>query len=434
METTIEPRIIKLREAETYWDIVKRQFKKYKTGVYSLKVLKVLIVIALLADFIANDIPIFCIYQGKAYFPIIIKYLSGIGLMKVPREFVGISYKDLVYDFVIFPPIPYSPENVDYENRYVSPFGEQRVKSFFFRHHLGTNELGKDVMAGLIHGTRYALSIGLVAMSIAAVIGIFLGGMAGFFGDSGLKFRVYSLIGTCIGIFFGAFWGFVSRSYNLEIALSKNFLAFLFELLISLIIFLGSILFFSFILKSLKRFNFFNREIALPLDIIISRFIEIFLSIPTFFLILAIVAVAKPSIFLVMVIIGLTTWTGIARFMRGELLKIRAMDYIKAAYSIGASKWYILWKHAIPNALPPVLIAIAFGVASAILIEATLSFLGVGIPPEVFSWGQMLSSARAYPQAWWLAVIPGLAIMLTVSILNLIGEALIDAMNPRLKH
>ncbi len=177
-----------------------------------------------------------------------------------------------------------------------------------------------------------------------------------------------------------------------------------------------------------------NQEVAIPCDIIISRLIELFLSIPTFFLIVAIVAIAKPSIFLVMVIIGLTSWTGIARFIRGEMLRIRSLDYIKAAQATGASNLYILWKHAIPNGLPPVLIAIAFGVASAILIEATLSFLGIGIPPEVFSWGQMLASARAYPQAWWLAIIPGLAIMLTVSILNLIGEALIDAMNPKLKH
>jgi len=431
---TSQPRIIKLREAESYWDIVKRQFRKNKTGMWSLRFLIGMIIVALLADFIANEAPIVCKYNGKIYFPIIEKYLADLDIRKLPQELVGVSYKDLDYEWVIFPPVPYSPTNVDYDNRYVGPFDEQNVKSFFWRHHLGTNELGKDVLAGLIHGTRYALSVGVVAMSIAAIIGIVLGGLAGFLGDDKLKARRASILGIIIGFLFGIFWAFSSRSYSLENALKEGVISFTWELVLSFLIVAVSIAVFYLIALPLRKVKFFIKEVSIPVDMIISRLIEVFLSVPTFFLIVAIVAIAKPSIILVMVIIGLTSWTGIARFMRGELLRIRSMEYIKAAYSIGMKEWYILWKHAIPNGLPPVLIAIAFGVASAILIEATLSFLGIGVPPEAFSWGHMLASARQYPQAWWLAIIPGMAIMFTVSILNLIGEALIDAMNPRLKH
>ncbi len=205
-----QPRIIRRREVETYWDIVKRQFYKYRTGVWSLRILIVLIFVAVFADFLANDMPVFCIYRGTPHFPIIQNYLAKLGVYKLPPEFVGVSFKDLEYDFVIFPPVPYSPTNVDYSNRYVGPFDEQDVPSFRWRHFLGTNELGKDVLSGLIHGTRYALSVGVLAMSIASIIGIVLGGIAGFFGDTGLKLKRITLLAIFMGGFLGFFWGFMT--------------------------------------------------------------------------------------------------------------------------------------------------------------------------------------------------------------------------------
>jgi peptide/nickel transport system permease protein len=133
-----------------------------------------------------------------------------------------------------------------------------------------------------------------------------------------------------------------------------------------------------------------------------------------------------------MVVIGVTSWTGIARYIRAELLKIRSLEYIEAANSLGFSNFRTLLKHAIPNALSPVLIAIAFGIASAILTESSLSFLGFGSGDSV-TWGSLLSSARQSPQAWWLAIFPGFAIFITVTVFNLIGEGLTDAMDPRLR-
>ena len=156
-------------------------------------------------------------------------------------------------------------------------------------------------------------------------------------------------------------------------------------------------------------------------------------SIPTLFLIISVVALAKPSIFIVMIIIGLTGWTGIARFIRAELLKVRNLEFIEAANALGYSESRIVFKHAIPNALSPVLIAIAFGIASAILTEATLSFLGIGVPAESLTWGSLLSASRQNTGAWWLAVFPGLAIFVTVTVYNLVGEGLTDALDPRQK-
>jgi peptide/nickel transport system permease protein len=135
-----------------------------------------------------------------------------------------------------------------------------------------------------------------------------------------------------------------------------------------------------------------------------------------------------------MVIIGFLTWTGIARFIRAELLRVRQLDFIDAAQSMGFSELRILIRHAIPNSMTPVLITIAFGVASSILIEAFLSFLGIGVSASEVTWGSMLNLSRNSIKTWWLAILPGLAIFITVSVFNLIGEGLSDAFNPKLKQ
>jgi peptide/nickel transport system permease protein len=134
-----------------------------------------------------------------------------------------------------------------------------------------------------------------------------------------------------------------------------------------------------------------------------------------------------------MVIIGLTGWTGIARLTRAEFLRVSNLEYIQAAKSMGFKEFRIIFLHALPNALAPALVSIAFGVASAILIESSLSFLGVGVPPTTVTWGSLLNSGREQYNAWWLVIFPGLAIFLTVTVYNLLGEGLRDALDPRLK-
>ena len=185
----------------------------------------------------------------------------------------------------------------------------------------------------------------------------------------------------------------------------------------------------------LKKVRFLGKAVEVPVDIIVSRIIEVLECVPSLLLILSFVAIIeKPSIFIVMAIIGLTGWTGIARYLRAELLKVRSLEYIEAAQALGYPEWRIILRHAIPNALTPVLISVSFGIASAILTESGLSFLGIGVPPEQVTWGSMLSLARGYPQAWWIAIFPGFAIFISVTIFNLIGDGLTEAMDPRLKQ
>ncbi len=168
-------------------------------------------------------------------------------------------------------------------------------------------------------------------------------------------------------------------------------------------------------------------------DILMMRFLEIFESIPQLFLLLTVVAFFGRDIYLIMVVIGLTSWPGYARFLRAEFLKLRDQDYIQAAIACGLPLRSVLFRHMLPNGIAPLLVGASFGIATAILAEATLSFLGLGLIDEP-SWGSMLNQAVGPTGnfAMWMATFPGLAIFFTVFAYNLIGEALRDAIDPKL--
>ena len=160
-------------------------------------------------------------------------------------------------------------------------------------------------------------------------------------------------------------------------------------------------------------------------DLVLSRLIEVMLCFPVLFLLLALAALLPPSPLTIILAIGLTTWAGDARYARAEVIKIKDLDYARAARAAGASTPRILVRHLLPNALPPLIVSAAFGVAWAILAEASLSFLGVGLPAPAVSWGGILSAAPTYiEEAWWLALFPGLALFLTVAAYNLLAEGL----------
>ena len=421
-------------KGEGFWQTVKKQLRKNKIAMFSLYFVGVLASIAILADVLANEKPLICKYKDSVYFPVFRGGAVALGINEWPKEFQNVEWNNLPYDWAVFPPIPYLPKNVDYANaQFVSPFADQVVKSTQWRHWLGTDNLGHDVLAGMIHGTRIALLVGLVSMSIASVIGIFFGALAGYFGDDKLKVSRARIFVNILFVYFAYFYAFNSRGYILADAIGSSFINFSLQLIISFAIFIGIMLIGNLIVKPLKSIPFLSHRINVSVDMLVSRLIGIMVSIPTLFLIISIIAIAKPSIFLVMAIIGLTGWTGIARFIRAELLRVRSLEYIEAAHALGFNETRIIFKHAIPNALSPVLISIAFGIASAILVESTLSFLGIGVPAEELTWGSLLASARQSPSAWWLAIFPGLAIFITVTIYNLVGEGLTDALGPRLK-
>jgi len=170
------------------------------------------------------------------------------------------------------------------------------------------------------------------------------------------------------------------------------------------------------------------------IDSLLMRFVDIMLCFPSFFLILTVVALLGPSLFKVMVVIGITSWMGTSRFVRAEFLSLRERDFTQAAKALGVKDSRIIFRHILPNALAPVFVTATLDVATAILVEAGLSFLGFGVQPPAPSWGNILTEGRTYIfDAWWLTVFPGLAILITVLSFNLLGEGLRDALDPRLR-
>lgn len=260
-----------------------------------------------------------------------------------PYLITGILIIGLMSLAAILAPLisPYHPSVIDRQNLLSAPSPH---------HPIGTDSLGRDLLSRMIYGARISLSIGIIAVGIAVILGVALGSVAGFYGG----------------------W----------------------------------------------------------VDGLIMRFADIMLCFPTFFLILAVVALTEPSIFNIMAIIGLTSWMGPARLVRGEILSLKEREFIQAEKALGASDARIITIHLIPNAVGPVLVHATLGIASAILLESGLSFLGLGVQPPVPSWGNILIESKAtLGIAWWITVFPGVAILLTIMGFNFISEGLKKTMN-----
>lgn len=413
---------------QSYWSLVKKQFRKNRMAVWSLRILYVLTFVAIFGNFFVNERPLYCKIAGETHYPIFRQYLVELGLTKWDAVFIKKNWSDHDYEEVTWTFIPYSAGTLDLANANKSPFDQQNVQTARFHHWMGTDHLGRDTIAGLVEGTRVALMIGIISMGVATLIGLFFGGLAGFFGDDQLQVSWAWVLIHLPGLILGLFYGFLARSYIIREG-STNW-----ELLKGLLIFLGIIFTAHLLVKAIDYFFSLKKNIKLPVDLLVMRLIEVVTSIPGLVFILAILAIIeKPAITNIIIIIGLIGWTGIARFVRSELLRVRNLDYIEAARSIGLSNFRLLTRHALPNALTPVLISIAFGIAGAILLESFLSFLGIGTPAESVTWGRMLASSRDNISAWWLALFPGFAIFITVTIFNLIGEGITEAINPKIK-
>ncbi len=320
--------------AESNWALTWQRFRRSKLAMLALWYVGLISAIAFLAPAIANRKPIAQKTAAGWTFPAIADYWvhdPDIDLVPVSAS------------VALWPPVPFSPNSVELAER-LAPPGRS--------HLLGTDDLGRDVLARMIHGARVSLIIGLFATAIAVIIGSTLGSVAGYYGGAA--------------------------------------------------------------------------------DWLISRLIETVLCFPFLFLVLGIVALFKPSMVTLMAALALTTWTSEARFVRGEVLRIRDMEFAQAARASGARDVRIIFRHLLPNALAPVIVFASFGVAAAILTESALSFLGLGVPLPTASWGSMLSKAHEHIEyAWWLIAFPGLAIFATVAAFNIIGERLGEALDPR---
>lgn len=402
--------------------------KQSRAGRLSLAYLYIFLFIGITADFVANERPIYAVLEGKVYFPIFRQYGAWMGLHSEEGRFVLEGWKDQSFDRVVFPLIPYAPETIDRKNLGAkSPFGPQRVEDLRYWHWLGTDTAGHDVAAGLIHGTRVAMLVGLIGMLTATILGILLGGIAGYFGDTDFQstraqyvFAMLAVVGS-IYVLWAHQFGIAGTSGTWQ-----RFVAPLGMLCVIWIV--------CYVLAKLfNKLPGFGKLYRVPIDFWVTRITEVLNAVPTLLFIMAILATLdQPSIYYIMLVIGLLRWTGIARLVRAELLRVKSMQYIEAARALGFQSWRILFRHALPNSLEPVWVAVAFGMAGAVLVEASLSFLGIGLPVESVTWGSLM---RQLPAAnlrpWWLAVFPGLAIFFTVLAFNTLGEALSAAFDPR---
>ncbi len=287
---------------------------------------------------------------------------------------------------------------------------------------MGTDDLGRDVFARMLQGAWVSLTVGFVAVGISVLIGIFMGGVAGYFGQHHI--RVDHIL-MMILLISGA---------GLVMAHSIRFGAVLLCLTLAYI-------FYSFFTqnrsgeKSVPSWAKVFRKNAVSVDTLIMRIVDIMLCFPSFFLILTVVALLPASIYNIMIVIGLTSWMGTTRFVRAEFLSLREQDFVAAVKTLGAGNFRIIFRHMMPNAIAPVLVSATIGIATAILTEAGLSFLGFGVPPPHATWGNILSDGKNFIfDAPWLTFIPGIAILIVVLSFNLFGEGLRDVLNPKLRE
>lgn len=327
-----------------YWRLIAGQFLRRRLAVAGLAYVVFVCLVAMGAPFLAGDIPIHMVRGGKTYwFPNVITYAD----LQAENLYANFDrWKPGDGESAVRPIIPHGPLKQDLFDRLKPPSAA---------HPLGTDDRGRDVLSRLIWGARVSMSVGIVSVGIAVLIGVLIGAIAGYYGR----------------------W----------------------------------------------------------VDAIIMRLIEVLLVIPSFFLILAVMVLLPPNILIIMVVLGLTGWTGHARLIRGEFFKQKEQEYVTAAKASGIRNTRIIFRHILPNALGPVFVSATFGIAGAILVESALSFLGFGVPPPTASWGELLKQAQGYVHsAWWLVTFPGLAIFTTVLAINLVGEGVRDAMDPRLRE
>jgi peptide/nickel transport system permease protein len=414
--------------------LVVGRFRRNRVNLLAYRFVVVLLFVALFADGIAYDKPLVCKYKGTLYFPIIADYLSDLNIYHWEGDMFHLQWREAEFDWSLWPPVRYQAFNIDYQNqRCLSPFGKQRVENWKNWHYLGTTHDGRDVLSGLVHGTQISLTIGVFSVALAGLIGIVIGAIAGFYGDDRLRLSTAQIIFGLLGLVIGYFYGFQVRSTALGNAMTMGGISLLAQITIGCTLMFGISFGFIHLARTLHWIPFLAKRRIVWVDMLVSRMIEVFTSIPGLLLIITLMSIAeKKSISLIIVMIGLLAWPNVARYMRGEMLRVRNLEFVQAARSLGFKEVRVMFRHALPNSLAPVFVVLAFGVAGAILLEASLSFIGVGVPDKVVTWGSMLGEARSDISAWWLSLFPSLALFFTITSLNLLGEGIRDALDPRL--
>ena len=396
-----------------------------------LLILTAYVFVALFAPLLANEKPLYLFLNGHTYFPafnsnpyILFYDKSGHGTKLRSNS---VDWKNLEADNMIFPPIAWPPVHSDLMNQYASPFSKQYyikrgIKTELptrLRHFMGTGKTGNDVLAGLIHGSRTSLTIGFISTLIALLIGIVLGCIAGYFGDDRIRISRIRLIAILLLAFPAFFYSFYLRADRIIDAFHESAFMGLVHFKISLLIFIAIIL--------LPLFPFRKKKnkipsIRLPIDNIISRTIEIFLSLPRLVMILTLAAIIKPSLLTIILIIGLTSWTDVARIVRAQVLQLRQSNFVEASKAFGSNPFSIILRQVFPLLMPQLFVLCTFSIASAILVETGLSFLGIGLPVGTATWGGLMYEARENYSAWWMVIFSGGAISILLYTLYSFGK------------
>jgi peptide/nickel transport system permease protein len=364
----------------------------------------IVVILAVIGPLVANEKPYYCKLDGKQYFPLF-SSVSESGLSVSHPAHSPVSWHTTSFDAVWRAPVPFSHRSIDLKaGAYTRPFTSQEDGKQF-RHWLGTDGLGRDVLAGMIRGCRVSLLIGLGSMLLALLIGIPLGAAAAWWGNKGWRMTLgQAIILLVSGVIIFLIW-FTPLSIVI-----KNMVS--------------AILLVMAILLMKKAGSDMRGQVSIPLDRIIMGWVSIIDGFPGIFLILILVAIVPlKGWVVVMLTIALLRWPSMARYMRAEVFKMKESNYIKAVQILNVPSWQILRKHIVPFAFRPVMVSFIFGVSSAILAESSLSFLGIGLPTEEINWGRLLAQSRNHFDAWWLVAFPGCAIFFTLLSLYTIGNA-----------
>jgi len=373
--------------------------RKTSFGYTSAKYILVLyFVVALFSPVLVGDKRLLCSSDDGITFP----FISGGHL------------SDSTYDtsknaWCIMPLIPYAPGNMDTAAQQgAKPFDFSNGKSLRYMHWLGTDRLGRDVLSGIIYGTATAFKIGFFSVFLSFLIGVTFGMSAAYFGDNKWRLNIIQWIfGLCTLTLCTYYLWYEFLIFNVDVF---RFVIYLF-LIVFCIVAVNR-----YILHHVK-----SKKIAIPLDTLVMKLIEIRKSIPGLFLLLSLIVLfPKPSLWNIVIVISLLMWSEFARFARAETLAVKEETYIQSARVFGFYSMRIIFIHILPNILPTLLVVICFNTSSAIILESSLSFLGIGLPVEEVSWGKLLAEGRNM-KLWWLVVFPGFAIFMLVLCLNVIA-------------
>ena len=340
--------MVAVKPKNTAW----QRFKKDRLGYWSLWTFLILFGISLGAEFVANDRPIIAVYQGKVFFPIWKDYSEKTfgGDFETPTDFHDPAIRanlSSAGNWAIYPPVKYSYLTLNYFAKEPNPAGPSSDNWF------GTDDRGRDVLARLIYGFRLSVLFGLVLTLVGAVIGVFLGGLMGYFGG---------------------------------------------------------------------RF-----------DIVSQRLVDIWRSMPELYLLIIFASIVTPSVWLLVILLSLFSWINLSDYVRIEFFRNRALEYVRAAKALGLTNTQIMWRHILPNSLIPVITFLPFQMSAAILSLTSLDFLGLGVPPDTPSLGELLSQGKANLDAWWISLSTFIVLVGTLLLLTFMGEALRNAFDPRRK-